>query len=126
MRHLSALAAAALLAAVTCGATAQSSTSSSISTPVYSYSQTTNYSSSQQNYDNAYRTRLNDLNNGRNFYNDRNGEVRTTTGTHTYGGTYAGFGATRSVTGESVNRSAAEDALHMHNRTSHLRGGANR
>ena len=62
-----------------------------------------------------------DLNAGRNFYNDRQAEVRTTVNTHTVGGSFMGVGASHSRTGEATQRSAAEAALHTYERTAHLR-----
>jgi hypothetical protein len=84
------LATASLLAAVGCTAFAQTSTRTGISTPVYSVERTTTYSSNQRNFDNATAARVRDLNAGRNFYNDRQAEVRTTVDTHTVGGSFMG------------------------------------
>lgn len=115
------LATASLLAALGCTAFAQTSTRTGISTPVYSVERTTTYSSNQRNFDNATNARVRDLNAGRNFYNDRQAEVRTTVDTHIVGGSFMGFGASHSRTGEATQRSAAEAALHTYERTAHLR-----
>ena len=116
------------LALTTCAACAHAQTpwgthtsGFQINTPVYSYSQSTTYPGGQAQFDAAYSARVRDLNAGRNFYNDVNGQTRSTSSTHTYGGTWAGFGASHSTTSVPVTRSAAEDALHMYNRTAHLR-----
>jgi len=100
---------------------AQTSTRIGVTTPVYSFERQTSYSSSQAQFDRAYESRIRDLNAGRNFYNDRSGQVRTTTDTHTIGGSVMGFGASHSVTGQPSSRSAAENALHTYDRTAHLR-----
>lgn len=112
-------AAAALATAVT--AAAGESSSFTVQTPVYSYTSNTTYSTSQQHYDQAYQERRQDLMAGRNFYNDRDGPYTSTTSTHTVGLSGGGVGASYSTTSSPTNRSAAEEALHMYERTQPVR-----